>query len=41
MSLVLEEKESLNLFTGFGQGDDNCVGIFEYSMCTLEAAVGE
>ena len=41
MSLVLQEKESLNLFTGFGQGDINCTGVFEYSTCTLEAAVGE
>lgn len=41
-ALVLNEKESINLVTGYSQttGDD-CVGTFRMKTCSLHSAIGE
>ena len=39
-SLILGEHESINLITGYQQSKA-CSGIFNYTICTLESAVGE
>ena len=39
-SLLLGERESVNLITGYSTGE-NCVMTLNYSICTLEAGIGE
>ncbi len=39
-SLVLGERESLNVITGYATVDD-CVGSFNYTVCELQSAVGQ
>ena len=40
ISLELDEKEHINLITGYGSSH-NCTGTFNYTICTLDAAIGE
>ena len=40
VSLILDDQESLNLITGYSRSED-CKGTFEYTICTLQSAVGE
>lgn len=41
ISLVVgEEKEYINLITGYGR-NQNCTGTFNYTICSLESAIGE
>lgn len=40
VSLVLGEHESINLITGHTITDGNCTGVFTYTICTLESAIG-
>lgn len=40
ISFILDEKEHINLITGYGRSD-NCTGTFNYTICTLDSAIGE
>ena len=40
-ALLLDEHESIDLITGLSETNDDCVGEFTYTTCTLKSSIGE